>query len=74
MGSKIKAAICSPYSLKTFSRAETSLKEIIFKSFPSDCGTPAESGTLCYTNDATIVVTDQPGQYWKKKENVIETN
>jgi hypothetical protein len=35
---------------------------------------PATSGTLCHINDATIVVADQPGQYWKKKENVVETN
>lgn len=35
---------------------------------------PAESGTLCHVNDITIVVADQPGQYWKKKENVVETN
>ena len=35
---------------------------------------PAESGTLCHVNDVTIVVSDQPGQYWKKKENVVETN
>ena len=35
---------------------------------------PAESGTLCHINDATIVVADQPGQYWKKTENVVETN
>jgi hypothetical protein len=35
---------------------------------------PAESGTLCHHNDVSIVVSDQPGQYWKKKENVVETN
>jgi hypothetical protein len=35
---------------------------------------PAGSGTLCHINDVTIVVNDQPGQYWKKKENVVETN
>jgi len=35
---------------------------------------PAESGTLCHTNDVTIIVDDQPGQYWKKTENVVETN
>ena len=35
---------------------------------------PAKSGTLCHPNDATIVVSGQPGQHWKKKENVIETN
>jgi hypothetical protein len=35
---------------------------------------PAESGTLCHSTDVTIVVADQPGQYWKKKENVVETN
>ena len=35
---------------------------------------PAESGTLCHVNDVTIVVADRPGQYWKKKENVVETN
>ena len=35
---------------------------------------PADSGTLCHTRDITVVVSDQPGQYWKKRENVIETN
>jgi F420-0:gamma-glutamyl ligase len=35
---------------------------------------PAESGTLCHTRDVTVVVTDHPGQYWKKTENVVETN
>jgi hypothetical protein len=35
---------------------------------------PADSGTLCHVRDITVVVSDQPGQYWKKKENVIETN
>lgn len=36
---------------------------------------PSDSGTLCHTQDVTVVVVDdQPGQYWKKKENVIETN
>jgi hypothetical protein len=35
---------------------------------------PATSGTLCHTNDVTIVVAQQPGQYWKKKENVVTTN
>jgi hypothetical protein len=35
---------------------------------------PARSGTLCHFTDVTIVVADQPGQYWKKKENVVETN
>jgi len=35
---------------------------------------PAKSGTLCHVNDVTILVDDQPGQYWKKKENVVETN
>ena len=35
---------------------------------------PADSGTLCHSNDVTIVVADQPGQYWKKTENVVETN
>jgi hypothetical protein len=35
---------------------------------------PAESGTLCHTQDVTVMVADQPGQYWKRKENVIETN
>jgi len=35
---------------------------------------PAESGTLCHIQDVTVVITDQPGQYWKKKENVVETN
>ena len=35
---------------------------------------PAESGTLCHVDDVTVVVADRPGQYWKKKENVVETN
>jgi len=35
---------------------------------------PANSGTLCHVDDATIVVVNQPGQYWKKKENVVEKN
>jgi hypothetical protein len=35
---------------------------------------PADSGTLCHSNDVTIVVADQPGQYWKKTENVVEKN
>jgi hypothetical protein len=35
---------------------------------------PADLGTLCHTQDVTVVVADQPGQYWKKKENVVETN
>ena len=35
---------------------------------------PAKSGTLCHPTDVTIVVAGQPGQYWKKKENVVETN
>ena len=35
---------------------------------------PAHSGTLCHTQDVTVVVADQPGQYWNKTENVIETN
>ena len=35
---------------------------------------PADSGTLCHVQDVSIVVADQPGQYWKKKQNVIETN
>jgi len=34
----------------------------------------ADSGTLCCIKDVTIVVNDQPGRYWKKKQNVIETN
>ena len=35
---------------------------------------PAESGTLCHPTDVSVVVEDQPGQYWKKKENVVKTN
>ena len=35
---------------------------------------PADSGTLCHSQDVTIVVDDQPGQYWKKTENVVNTN
>ena len=35
---------------------------------------PAMSGTLCHSQDVCVVVTNQPGQYWKKKQNVIEEN
>jgi len=35
---------------------------------------PGDSGTLCHTQDVSIVVEDQPGRYWKKKQNVIESN
>lgn len=35
---------------------------------------PADSGTLCHSQDVAVIVADHPGQYWKKKENVIETN
>ena len=35
---------------------------------------PADSGTLCHVNDVSVIVASQPGQYWKKKENVVETN
>ena len=35
---------------------------------------PADSGTLCHNQDVAVIVADHPGQYWKKKENVIETN
>jgi hypothetical protein len=35
---------------------------------------PAQSGTLCHTQDVAVVVANQPGQYWKKIENVVETN
>ena len=35
---------------------------------------PAESGILCHTTDVSVIVANQPGQYWKKKENVVETN
>ena len=35
---------------------------------------PAESGTLCHPTDVSIVIADQPGQYWKKTENVVKTN
>ena len=35
---------------------------------------PATVGTLCHPTDVAVVVEDQPGQYWKKKENVVETN
>ena len=35
---------------------------------------PADSGTLCHINDVTIIVADQFGQYWKKTENVVNTN
>ena len=35
---------------------------------------PAETGTLCHTQDVSIVVADHPGQYWKKTENLVKTN
>jgi hypothetical protein len=35
---------------------------------------PSVSGTLCHPADVTVIVTDHPGQYWKKKENVVEAN
>lgn len=35
---------------------------------------PSDSGTLCHVHDVSIVVEDHPGQYWKKKQNVIESN
>jgi hypothetical protein len=35
---------------------------------------PADSGTLCHAQDVTVVVANQPGQYWKKTENVVNTN
>ena len=33
-----------------------------------------DSGTCCHVKDVTIVVDQLPGQYWKKQQNVIETN
>jgi hypothetical protein len=35
---------------------------------------PADSGTLCHSQDVAIVVASQSGKYWKKQKNVIETN
>jgi hypothetical protein len=35
---------------------------------------PAAQGTLCHPTDVSVIVADQPGQYWKKIENVVETN
>ncbi len=35
---------------------------------------PATSGTLCHPADVSVIVVNQPGQYWKKTENVVETN
>jgi hypothetical protein len=32
------------------------------------------SGTLCHAKDVSIVVDQPPGQYWKKQQNVVETN
>jgi hypothetical protein len=34
----------------------------------------SNSGTLCHVKDVAIVVDQLPGQYWKKQQNVIETN
>jgi hypothetical protein len=33
-----------------------------------------DSGTCCHVNDVAIVVDQPPGQYWKKQQNVVETN
>jgi hypothetical protein len=35
---------------------------------------PSDSGTLCHSRDVTVVVENQQGQYWKKKQNVIDEN
>ena len=35
---------------------------------------PADSGILCHSQDVTVVVDAQPGQHWKKTENVVKTN
>jgi len=35
---------------------------------------PAASGTLCHPTDVSILIANQPGQYWKKTENVVKTN
>jgi hypothetical protein len=35
---------------------------------------PADSGTLCHSQDVSVVVANSSGKYWKKQENVIETN
>jgi hypothetical protein len=35
---------------------------------------PAKTGILCHNRDVSVVVADRPGQYWMKKENVVETN
>jgi len=35
---------------------------------------PAASGTLCHHKDVAVVVSNQSGQHWKKKENVTETD
>ena len=35
---------------------------------------PSTTGTLCSPNDVSIVIAQQPGKYWKKTENVVETN
>ena len=34
----------------------------------------SDVGTLCHAKDVTIVVDQPPGQYWKKQQNVVETN
>ena len=34
----------------------------------------SNTGTLCHAKDVTIVVDQPPGQYWKKQQNVVETN
>ena len=33
-----------------------------------------DSGTCCHVNNVAIVVDQPTGQYWKKQQNVIETN
>ena len=34
----------------------------------------SNTGTLCHAKDVAMVVDQLPGQYWKKQQNVIETN
>ena len=61
------------YALQNMSVRVVDGKIIQYKTIWVTKLVPADSGTLCHSQDVTIVVAGQPGQYWKKKENVIET-
>jgi hypothetical protein len=62
------------FALQNMSVRVTDAKIIQYKTIWVAKLVPADSGTVCHSQDVAIVVVDQPGQHWKKKENVIETN